>query len=399
MIVGQRKIEGDFTVNCGSSLAKAYTELRSSKSRKSICVAMPAIKPTVTSEENNLAEWLRAELINKTVKDVYLATADANDLQLKALSGDAGMRRYFHIKGLDSCLAVYAPPQTENSTIFVNIAEFMRQQGVRTPRIYAVDYERGYLLIENLGERLLLPELNSDSVESLYGESLLNLLTLQQSKVPPEFLPAYSQEKLLQELMLFPQWFVEKLLGHSLNKEENKNLEEFFSLLVDSALEQPQCFVHRDYHSRNIILSDVGAPGVIDFQDAVVGPITYDVVSLLKDCYVRWPVQDVEKWLTVYANMAIEMGLLPTVSKQTLLRWFDWMGLQRHIKVLGIFSRLYLRDNKSSYLHDLPLVIRYVVETLENYPEFETVRLWFQEKVLPLAEQQMWYTDFSKAGE
>jgi aminoglycoside/choline kinase family phosphotransferase len=200
-------------------------------------------------------------------------------------------------------------------------------------------------------------------------------------------------------MQLFPQWFVTQLLGYSLSQSETKMLEQLFQQLIQSAQEQPQYFVHRDYHSRNLILNDVGAPGVIDFQDAVVGPMTYDVISLVKDCYVRWPVAAVERWLMVYANMAIEMGLLPPMPKEKFLRWSDWMGLQRHLKVLGIFTRLYLRDDKPNYLHDLPLVMRYTIEVLERYPQFSNVEHWFKQQLLPVIEQQHWYVDYRTAGD
>lgn len=364
---------------------------------------MSAIDPAPSSPITELSCWLQSVLSNaelvQRIDNCAAETLVVNQLQLTALSGDAGMRCYFRISSLPSCLAVYSPPSSEKNQLFVDIAQFLRQQGVRAPTIYAADIERGYLLIENLGERLLLAELNADSVESLYGAALLNLLAMQQSNVPPTLLTAYDQEKLVAEMQLFPEWFVTQLLDYKMDSQEKTMLADVFQTLVDSAVEQPQCFVHRDYHSRNLIVGEVGPPGVIDFQDAVVGPITYDVVSLLKDCYVRWPSADVERWLLVYANMAVEMGLLPPVAKEKFVQWFDWMGLQRHIKVLGIFARLFLRDNKASYLHDLPLVMRYTLEVADKYPQFKLFSDWFKTKLLPLAQQQSWYTDYERAGE
>lgn len=167
-------------------------------------------------------------------------------------------------------------------------------------------------------------------------------------------------------------------------------IENVFRKLEDSALEQPQVIVHRDFHSRNIIYRDSGRPGIIDFQDGVVGPLCYDLVSLLRDCYVQWPADKVKHWATAYANLAIDIGLCPTVTYGTFVRWFDWMGLQRHLKVLGIFCRLSIRDGRVRYLNDLPLVLHYVDEVLVQYPAFSEFYSWFQETLRPLIEKQHW---------
>src|SRR5690606_17755365 len=173
---------------------------------------------------------------------------------------------------------------------------------------------------------------------------------------------------------------------------EEEMIAGVFEALVESALEQPSCFVHRDYHSRNLIHREFGPPGVIDFQDALWGPFTYDLVSLLRDCYVRWPKESVERWALTYASMAKDVGIAPAdMSAEQFMRWFDLMGAQRHIKVLGIFARLALRDNKYGYLPDLPLVIRYTLEVLGAYPQFHDFVEWFKQRILPLAQNQTWY--------
>lgn len=336
-----------------------------------------------------LSEWLAA----------VMPTAGTEELGLEPLSGDAGARRYFRIAAQPDRLAVYAPPESEDSKTFVELADFLRQQGVHAPRVYAKDYNRGFLLIDNLGDRLYLADLDPGSVEALYGEALSTLLRLQQSPPPEPKLPDYSSDKLLQEMELFPEWFVTQLLGYELDASEGLLIKQSFDALVESALEQPSCFVHRDYHSRNLIHRECAPPGVIDFQDAVWGPFTYDLVSLLRDCYIRWPREDVERWALAYANMAKEVGLAPSdMSAQQFMRWFDLMGVQRHLKVLGIFARLALRDNKPAYLEDLPLAMRYTLEVLEAYPEFNDFTAWFKGNLLPLAEKQDWYTDYKSAG-
>jgi N-acetylmuramate 1-kinase len=325
---------------------------------------------------------------------------------LQPLSGDAGFRCYFRVDATPALLAVLAPPATEDSASFISLARFLRDQGVHAPEVLAADVERGFLLIEDFGDELLLNHLNGDSVDLLYGETMMTLLRMQQCPLEgyakgtrgQQTLASYDRQRLRDEMELFRQWFVPQLLGYELDDEDQSMIERMFAQLEEAALEQPQVLVHRDYHSRNILLRDGESPGIIDFQDAVVGPITYDLVSLLRDCYIRWPRQQVEQWAITYGNMAIEVGLMPLVKQQTFLRWFDLMGLQRHIKVLGIFARLWLRDGKSGYLKDLPLVMRYTLEVAENYPEFAEFCQWFKGKLVPLAEQQDWYADYRLAG-
>src|SRR5690606_7785452 len=201
---------------------------------------------------------------------------------------------------------------------------------------------------------------------------------------------AYDRTALGGELTLFNDWFVTELLHHPLSDDELRLIKKAFALLEDSALEQPQVLVHRDYHSRNLLVRADGRLGVVDFQDAVWGPITYDLVSRLRDCYLRWAPEQVRQWAIGYGNMAAEAGLLSAVDELQYLRWFDWMGLQRHLKVLGIFTRLALRDGKARYLDDLPLVIRYVLEAARPYPELDEFRHWFEHLILPLAQHQEW---------
>jgi aminoglycoside/choline kinase family phosphotransferase len=326
---------------------------------------------------------------------------------LKPLSGDAGFRCYFRVESEPSLLAVFSPPETEDNATFITLARFLRDQGIHAPEIIAADLDQGFMLLEDFGDRLLLGELTSESVDLLYGETMMVLLRLQQCSVAEyargnrgnKPLPVYDRSKLRQEMELLREWFIPQLLSYELSEAEHSLLDNAFELLENAALEQPQVLVHRDYHSRNILVRDGEAPGVIDFQDAVRGPLTYDLVSLLRDCYIRWPRERVEAWALAYGNMAMEVGLLPLVKQATFLRWFDLMGLQRHIKVLGIFARLWLRDGKSGYLNDLPLVMRYTLDVAEAYPELAEFRQWFVDNLLPLAEQQDWYSDYHLAGE
>lgn len=327
---------------------------------------------------------------------------DGAEVVLQALSGDAGFRQYFYIEvdgAVDKdLLAVYAPADKIDSQPFIDLAHYLREEGIHAPQVFAYQPEPGFMLIENYGDQLYLSALNAESVESLYGEALLTLLRMQQSPAQPALLSDYDSNKLQDELNLFPHWFVERLLGHTLNEKEKQLIESVCSLLVDNALEQPQVFVHRDFHSRNLIHRQVGPPGVIDFQDAVWGPITYDLVSLLKDCYIHWPQDRVERWALAYGSMVSSAGLMKPVPARQFIRWFDLMGLQRHLKVLGIFARLFLRDGKSGYLRDLPLVIRYTLSVVDQYSEFAEFSEWFKTKLLPACEQQSWYESYQSAG-
>src|SRR5690606_6082541 len=267
------------------------------------------------------------------------------------------------------------------------------------PMVIAADIDQGFLLVEDFGDRLLYRELKLDNAEVLYGEALMVLLGLQQSTDIPATLPRYDQPMLRRELEIFVQWFIGGLLNYSLTAPEQILLEKLFEQLENCALEQPQLLVHRDYHSRNLLLCDSGGMGVIDFQGAVVGPFAYDLASLLRDCYIRWPAQDVRRWALSYGNMAMEVGVIPKVDEARFMRWFDWVGLQRHIKVLGIFARLHLRDGKDHYLADLPLVLRYTLEVEREYPSLRGFAEWMEQRLLPLAQQQDWYTDYRRAGE
>lgn len=349
------------------------------------------------TNSHELRQWVEEQWPHLTLNDFGLRRALqplGNQAPVwQALPGDAGFRRYFRLASEPPLLAVYAPPATEPNAVFLKLAAHLRQHGVLAPAVAAVDLARGFFLIEDLGPTLLRQELNDESVEGLYAEALNCLLHIQQCPTAPLALPVYNRERLRQEMNLFIDWFAPRLLGYSLTEVELAMLNTWFTRLENSALEQPQVFVHRDYHSRNLIYRNGSPPGVIDFQDAVTGPVTYDLVSLLRDCYIRWPESSVRRWALCYANIAMQAGVLPLVSEARFLRWFDWMGLQRHIKVLGIFARLSLRDGKHGYLNDLPLVIRYTLDVARRYEEGDEFVVWFEQKLLPLIHRQSWWVE------
>lgn len=321
-------------------------------------------------------------------------------IKLTPIASDAGFRRYFRFESPSQWLAVDAPPQTEDTQQFVQLAHYLSNHKVSTPKILAADEATGFLLVEDFGDELLHRQLTPTSVAACYQQTFSTLLSLNACPDEPALIPRYDRALLRRELEIFSEWFVGNLLGYSLNAAEQTLLDQLFVDLENNALEQPQTLVHRDFHSRNLLLRADNTLGVIDFQGALWGGCAYDLVSLLRDCYIRWPADQVKVWALDYRQAAIDARLLDAnISEQTWLRWFDGMGLQRHIKVLGIFARLNLRDNKPHYLKDLPLVIRYTLEVAQCYPDFKAFADWFTERLLPLAEQQSWYSDYHHAGD
>jgi hypothetical protein len=292
--------------------------------------------------------------------------------------------------------AARAPPA-------VAVASAFQRHGILTPQIFAVNFTEGFFLLQDFGQRLLQPELTpgaaSVAVAERYAQAEEVLLAIQQINPQPDVFPCYGRQSLQSEMDLFPQWFISELLGISLSDDEQQMLAELFDDLINSALEQPQVVVHKDYHSRNLMVLEDDRLGVIDFQDAVVGPLTYDLVSLLKDCYLHLPAPQVERRALDYKQYLERNKMLEPISDQEYLRLFDKMGLQRHIKVLGIFARLSLRDGKSAYLHDLPLVIRYTLEAAQRYPECQPFYHWFIARIEPLLSAHDWYNDWRTATE
>ena len=346
-----------------------------------------ASEPIIDARKLALTNWTTLQ-----------TSAEQHPIELTSLGGDAGFRRYFRYQTPSQWLAVDAPPATEDTGQFLAIAHLIEQQGVRSPRIAAADANQGFLLVEDMGDQLFFRAANADNADHLYQQALSTLLQLQRCPDDSTLIPRYDRALLRRELEIFSEWFAEKLLGHPLDAAEQQLLNDMFNQLEDNALAQPQTFVHRDYHSRNLLLLDGDSLGVIDFQGALWGGVTYDLVSLLRDCYLRWPAPQVTRWALDYRQQAIAAGIIPAVSETEFLRWFDWLGLQRHIKVLGIFARLNLRDGKTGYLKDLPLVIRYTLEVAEQYAELHPFADWFKTTLLPLAQQQSWYRDYQTAG-
>jgi aminoglycoside/choline kinase family phosphotransferase len=297
--------------------------------------------------------------------------------RIEPASADASFRRYFRLsRGTDTYIVMDAPPEKENSAPFVSVARMLAGMGLNVPIVLAKDLAQGFLLLSDLGSRQYLDELKAGrDVDRLYAQALSALVTMQTSGDPAAGAPAacelprYDRNLLLREMELFPEWFLGRHLGLAVGAPERALLDRLFEVLVHFATAQPAAFVHRDYHSRNLLLTPQNNPGILDFQDAVWGPVTYDAVSLLKDCYIAWPAERVREWLRAYREQLIAAGFAVGGDAHEFTRWFDLMGLQRHIKVLGIFARLFYRDGKPGYLKDLPRVLEYTRVAAAAYPE------------------------------
>ncbi len=301
---------------------------------------------------------------------------------LEPASADASFRRYFRARSPDgAAICMDAPPDKEDITPFIDITRRLEATGVHAPQILAQNLLDGFLLLEDLGSTHFLSQLGPENVQNLYADALQALLQFQQADC--NHLPAYSERTLRTEMALMPEWFLKTHLGFSDDEIPHELIAHTFEALIEEAVGQPVAFVHRDYHSRNLMITQENSPGIIDYQDAVIGPATYDLVSLLRDCYVVWPQSQVEWWVECFRKEAISAGVLPPVDQHSFLRWFDLMGLQRHIKVLGIFARLNHRDGKPGYLDDLPLVLSYVLHVGAKYPETSDLVQWLCEAGIP----------------
>jgi hypothetical protein len=307
----------------------------------------------------NLTQWV--------IEDLGFAGAS-----IAPASVDASFRRYFRVtQGADSYIVMDAPPEKEDSGPFLKVARILGSLDLNVPIILARDMARGFLLLSDLGSRQYLDALPVDgAADQLYADALRSLRTMQTAAAGiSQGLPRYDRTLLLREMELLPEWFLIRHLGLTLQARERAMLESLFESLVQACVAQPACFVHRDYHSRNLLVTDENNPGILDFQDAVWGPVTYDLASLLKDCYIAWPPARVRQWVLEYRESLLKAGFELNADDAQFMRWFDLTGLQRHIKVLGIFARLFYRDGKSQYLQDLPRVLAYVRDTALSYPE------------------------------
>jgi N-acetylmuramate 1-kinase len=332
-----------------------------------------------------LENWLKTQLPDK-------------DYTLSPASADASFRRYFRVTfGDGTLIAMDAPPREEDCGPFLHVAGLFAQAGAHVPEIVAQDVAQGFLLLSDLGGTTYMQVLNessenpADLASQLYGDAVAALLKIQLASRIGE-LPDYHEVLLLRELQLFPDWYLGRHLQIILGASQKAELNGIFELIVRNNLAQPKVFVHRDYHSRNLMVTSPN-PGILDFQDAVFGPITYDLVSLFKDAYIRWDEERVLDWLIRYWEQARKLRLPVAPDFPDFFRDFEWMGVQRHLKVLGIFARLNYRDGKSIYLGDMPLVENYLRKACERYRELNPLLTLLDEwEVQKPQESKVGYT-------
>ncbi len=325
--------------------------------------------------KQQLEQWLQQLFIDQPVN-------------LVPLTGDAGFRIYYRLQLPEgSFIVVDSPVDKINNLAFVSLAHGFARQNIVVPEIIHYDQHNGFICITDFGDTLLSSKLNSESMSDLYQQAIALLPKIQ--KVQPDqgwTLPEYDQPFLQMEMDIFVEWLLARHLNIQLSSKQQQQLQQCFTYLISSAIEQPQVSVHRDFHSRNILLSNNGENegelAVIDFQDAVTGPFTYDLVSLLRDCYVRWDDDLIAPLLNFYLDKIQQQSSI-TINREQFQRWFDLMGLQRHIKASGIFARLYHRDGKPGYLKDIPLTLSYIVDIAAKYPELMFLSDLVKNQVLP----------------
>ena len=315
-----------------------------------------------------------------------------NDLQLEItdfeeISCDASFRRYFRVTHQQQQHVIMdAPPERENILSFIKVNQLFSQSQLKVPAILQQDLKHGFLLLEDFGNYCFLDKINSSNPSLFYQPAMDSLFKLQASiDIASCNLPFYDESLLNKELGIFEEWYLHKFANISISTKDQQTIDNTWSILIQSALEQPRVCVHRDYHSRNLMLlnNSPSEPGIIDFQDAVIGPVTYDLVSLLRDCYIAWPETQVLQWMSGYYKRLFNAGMV-TDNEAQFKRWFDFMGLQRHLKAIGIFVRLQLRDHKPGYLQDIPRTMNYVTAICSQYPELSAFNLFLQSQALPI---------------
>lgn len=348
--------------DCSATPASASAKPASSAATDSS--ATPPEPRFAAGRQQALSEWL-AQILSEPV------------ISLAAASEDASFRRYFRVitSSGQTYIVMDAPPEKEDCRPFLHVGKLFAGLGVSVPTVHAQNLAEGFLLLDDFGHTAYLQALSVNTVNALYGDALgvLERLHTAPGTLALE-LPLYDSTLLMNEMNLFLDWLTERLLGVTLSAAERQGVLSSFALLRDNARAQPQVPVHWDFHSRNLMVLPHGNPGVLDFQDAVWGPITYDLVSLLRDCYVAWPPEAVVAWLDDYFSRPALRPLLGDTSPAEWARWFDLMGIQRHLKASGIFARLWLRDGKKGYLRDIPRTLGYIRAIIATYPELEPLQ-------------------------
>jgi len=320
---------------------------------------------------------------NSDLQNWLTDVLNTSNFNLRSASEDASFRIYHRLFLKNKTFIVMdAPPEQENCKSFIKITKKLRACNVNAPVIHDVNIEQGFLLLSDLGDDLYLDKLNDGSVYDLYSDAINALVNIQ-NLANVGGLDEYDKSLLCSEMNLFTEWLVEKHLQIELKETQRKHLIKLFDLLVRNAEQQPKVFVHRDFHSRNLMVTKENNPGIIDYQDAVYGPISYDLVSILKDCYIKWPEEEINKWVDFYLNKLYEEKSKFKINRDEFVRWFDLMGVQRHLKASGIFARLSHRDQKHNFLKDIPRTLTYIVDLKDTYKELQPICVMIEDSILP----------------
>ncbi|MQR01851.1 aminoglycoside phosphotransferase family protein [Glaciimonas soli] len=354
---------------------------------------MSVLQPSSSPSSNNISSTSIADLRLQEIQQWLLSLDTIPTLlpTIRPASADASFRRYFRIDVASggTLIIMDAPQPQEDVRPFIFVADLFGKAGMSVPQILAQDVERGFLLLTDLGPTTYLEKLRNDTADHMYLQAIDTLVKMQ-THSKPDVLPEYDRAFLLRELHIFPEWYLGKHLNAVLTPAQSTSLQQVFDALLANNMAQPQVYVHRDYHSRNLMVLPDGSPGVLDFQGALYGPITYDLASLLRDVYIRWEEEQVLDWVIRYWERAKRAGLPVAPDIDTFYRDFEYMGLQRHLKILGLFARLHHRDGKAAYLNDIPQVLEYVRKTSLRYRELiPLVRLL---DTLEAKPQQVGYT-------
>jgi N-acetylmuramate 1-kinase len=322
----------------------------------------------------SLQNWLKESL-------------NTSDFVLKPASEDASFRYYYRLVLENKTFIVMdAPPDQEDCRPFVKVSDILRSSNVNVPIIHNIDLAQGFLLLSDFGNEHYLNKLSDSTANDLYADAIRTIVLMQVGSDTAE-LSNYDEPLLRREMCLFTDWLLDKHLGIALNTDQANAIDAVFDLLVTNAIQQPQVFVHRDFHSRNLMITTENNPGVIDFQDAVHGPITYDLMSLLKDCYIKWSNDEVNAWIDFYLDELAIMHSTLEIDRAQFQRWFDLMGVQRHLKASGIFARLSYRDGKHGFLKDIPRTLSYIVDLKHSYEELLPLCQLIEESILPELEE------------
>lgn len=339
--------------------------------------SLNVVESSQVERMNALLHWLSAQ-------------CGLHNAVLQPMAGDASMRRYFrlHVKE-QSFVVMDAPPPQENVHPFMMISHALRAQGLHAPEVFHAEPQQGFLLLTDLGDATYLRTLNADNADGLYDRALDALAVMQAiCKVDGQVIPAFTADFMWKEWAWHKEWVLEKFLGFSQIRAE-KELDACYQQIVQAATNQPQVFMHRDYHSGNLMVLPQERVGVLDFQDAFMGPVTYDLVSLLRDCYIDWPDEQVKVWALRYLAKLRTHQFLNPVSDRDFLYWFDMMGMQRHLKALLTFARKKVRDHQPHYLKHIPRTVSYLLRVSQSYPELAALHEYLQNTVMPALKQVM----------